>query len=48
MGTCTSTGSTTDDKDQTLSTNDIELIRNSWKLVVKTGLGVYGTNMMIM
>jgi hypothetical protein len=48
MGSCTSNNSSVDEKDQTLSKNDVEVIRNSWKLVVKTGLGVYGTNMMIM
>jgi len=35
------------EKALTLTPKDIENIRNSWKFVVKEGLGKYGVNMMI-
>jgi hypothetical protein len=35
------------EKNLTLTPKDIEHIRNSWKIVVKEGLGKYGVNMMI-
>ena len=50
MGSCGSHAgkkSDVDDKDQTLTKQDIELVRHSWKFVVKGGLATYGTNMMV-
>ena len=49
MGNCSSGNKEdkNDSKNLVLTPNDITLIRNSWKLVVKEGLGKYGVNMMI-
>ena len=49
MGNCSSGNKEdkNDSKNVVLTPNDITLIRNSWKLVVKEGLGKYGVNMMI-
>jgi hemoglobin-like flavoprotein len=53
MGSCTSALRNTakidraSNSDETLTSNDVELIKNSWKIVVKEGLTKYGVNMMI-
>jgi hypothetical protein len=51
MGGCYSNNSVTnqdDDNETALNVSDIELIRNSWKIVSNDdGLVKYGTNMMI-
>ena len=47
MGACVSSRySISNENNLELTKTDIHLIRESWKIVVKAGLGVYGTNMM--
>ncbi len=49
MGQC-STGNkeeSTDAKNQSLTSTELSLLKNSWKPVVKQGLQQNGTNMMI-
>ena len=49
MGNCTqgNTEDFIDIKSQTLTKNDIKIIQDSWKHVVKGGLKEYGVNMMM-
>ena len=49
MGTCSSGNSeeVNEQNDLILTPNDIQILKNSWSLVVKDGLSKYGTNMMI-
>lgn len=52
MGNCDSTKNDVDDNDKeeknlTLTSSDVYLIKNSWKTIVKGGLVKHGTTMMI-
>lgn len=50
MGNCVSSKSGVDDKEEKdliLTPNDVNLIKNSWKSIVKGGLAQHGTTMMI-